>query len=101
MYRYIQQLGNQLELDTLNLKIQPPEMLFGKNLLRIERGSFFYEFNAIDCLNMVEDTPESCDRIKVSCAKTWKEKRYDKNHLRISSCFIFTLILTVSNLQCI
>jgi type 2A phosphatase activator TIP41 len=54
-----------------------PEMFFGNNLLKLEHESgFSFNFNALDAIALVDTSAEAADRIKVSYAAKWTEKRY-------------------------
>ncbi|XP_064628361.1 TIP41-like protein [Lineus longissimus] len=59
---------------------QLPEMIFDKNILRVEHQSGFgMEFNALDALKRVD--PEH-DLMKVAVAQQWAESRSDCEHIK-------------------
>lgn len=65
-----------IEEMTQNLKIAPPEMIFGDNLVRIENAErgWWVEFNAYDALDKVDKTGESM--LKVSYSSEWQRNRF-------------------------
>ncbi|KAG0297848.1 hypothetical protein BGZ96_004499 [Linnemannia gamsii] len=79
---------NSQEIDTASadLGIPIPEMIFGNNFLTIEHKSsgFKLEFKALPALAMVDQSSTSSDKIKVSYAREWFEKRSMANQEHIT-----------------
>lgn len=70
---------NSSELDPVSkiLAFPLPEMLFGNSCLSVQNSNgigFFYSFDAIGALKMVDCSPTSSDFVKVSMAEKWTEK---------------------------
>lgn len=65
-----------IEEMTQNLRIAPPEMIFGDNLVRIEnrQRGWWIEFNAYDALDRVDKTGESM--LKVAYSSEWQRNRF-------------------------
>ncbi|KAG0064987.1 TIP41-like family-domain-containing protein [Linnemannia elongata] len=79
---------NSQEIDTASadLGIPIPEMIFGNNFLSIEHetSGFKLEFKALPALAMVDQSSTSSDKIKVSYAREWFEKRSMANQEHIT-----------------
>ncbi|KAK6501614.1 hypothetical protein TWF481_009449 [Arthrobotrys musiformis] len=75
---------NAQEIDAMTEKlgIAPPEMIFGNNIVSIEKigseeGGWKIEFNALDALDLVDKT--GSDMLKVAYSAAWQKQR-EKMH---------------------
>ena len=68
-------MAGPIERMTENLKITPPEMIFGDNFVRIDdkTSKWCIEFNAYDALDRVDKT--GANMLKVAYSEEWHENR--------------------------
>ena len=71
--------AGELQVANAALPIPLPEMTFGHNNMRVECGTFSYEFNCLDALATVDASPAAGDRIKVAMSNKWTEKSKEYN----------------------
>ncbi|CAO3653636.1 unnamed protein product [Cunninghamella echinulata] len=72
---------NSAEMEGIqkNFGIPPPEMVFGNNYVKIQKGTFEYTWNAYEALSKVDTSENSSEHIKVSYASEWTKKSNHQN----------------------
>ncbi|CEI87340.1 hypothetical protein RMCBS344292_01757 [Rhizopus microsporus] len=67
--------SSEMEKIQQDFGLPPPEMVFGNNLISLEKGEFKICFTAYDALSKVDTSSTSSENLKVAYAEEWTRKR--------------------------
>ncbi|KAL4209658.1 TIP41-domain-containing protein [Rhizopus microsporus] len=66
--------SSEMEKIQQDFGLPPPEMVFGNNLISLEKGEFKICFTAYDALSKVDTSSTSSENLKVAYAEEWTRK---------------------------